>query len=508
MNPPIPSADDPASSGAPTTEAVVNQFGKVETAGVDFIPEHARHGKPLDLFFVWASVGTNFLYVLFGGGLVASGLTIGQAFLVAGLASLFWIAPGITAMSGPSSGTPSAIVTRAVYGIRGNRIFGAGVNWLLVIVFEGVALASGTLAGVALLDFLGVKQQNWVTAAVAVVLGIAVFVISFFGHATIIRVSVYLSGASAVFMLGLAAFVLPKASTTVHASAAPLEGSSFWSVFFGGLVLLAAFPLTWGTSADFARYLPSNTPGHKVAAWTAFGGALPQFALTSLGILAGTAVDANNLQLSLEEILPPWFYVALLSLVVMGSMANLVPTFYSSGLLLQGIGLRVRRSRSVAIDAVIGGFFCTYALVSPTFYAGVSDFAGVMLLVLGPAFGVYIADMAIRRNHYNGLQLHDERRGSPFWYWRGFNLAGALALVTGAVAASLCAATKIFVGPVNHLLNGADISSIAGPLAAGATYYLARRAAGVVPPGGPAEGARDRALADGDDLITSSQNRP
>ncbi|MGW5695325.1 cytosine permease [Streptomyces asiaticus] len=304
MNPPIPSADDPASSGAPTTETVVNQFGKVETAGVDFIPEHAGHGKPLDLFFVWASVGTNFLYVLFGGGLVASGLTIGQAFLVAGLASLFWIAPGITAMSGPSSGTPSAIVTRAVYGIRGNRIFGAGVNWLLVIVFEGAALASGTLAGVALLDFLGVKQQNWVTAAVAVVLGIAVFVISFFGHATIIRVSVYLSGASAVFMLGLAAFVLPKASTTVHASAAPLEGSSFWSVFFGGLVLLAAFPLTWGTSADFARHLPSNTPGHKVVAWTAFGGALPQFALTSLGILAGTAVDANNLQLSLKEILP------------------------------------------------------------------------------------------------------------------------------------------------------------------------------------------------------------
>jgi len=38
---------------------------------------------------------------------------------------------------------------------------------------------------------------------------------------------------------------------------------------------------------------------------------------------------------------------------------------------------------------------------------------------LGPALAIYGIDILLRRNRYNGLELHDETPRSRFWYWSG-----------------------------------------------------------------------------------------
>ena len=43
---------------------------------------------------------------------------------------------------------------------------------------------------------------------------------------------------------------------------------------------------------------------------------------------------------------------------------------------------------------------------------------------LGPALAIYGTDILLRRNRYDGRELHDETAASRFWYDGGVNWAG------------------------------------------------------------------------------------
>jgi cytosine/uracil/thiamine/allantoin permease len=80
----------------------------------------------------------------------------------------------------------------------------------------------------------------------------------------------------------------------------------------------------------------------------------------------------------------------------------------------------------------------------------------------------------VRRNRYDGLALHDETPGGPFWYRGGVNWAGAGALLLGTVASVLCVNTTLWTAPVAVALEGADLSLVAGAVVAAVAYLLLR----------------------------------
>jgi NCS1 family nucleobase:cation symporter-1 len=90
--------------------------------------------------------------------------------------------------------------------------------------------------------------------------------------------------------------------------------------------------------------------------------------------------------------------------------------------------------------------------------------------LLGPSFAIYATDIILRRNRYNGCQLHDETPSSPFWYHRGVNSAGVCAQALGTGVALMCANTSLLVGPIAHALDGADLCGLSGPVVAAAVY--------------------------------------
>ncbi len=448
--------------------AAIDVAGKIETRGIEYIPEKDRHGKPAQLFPVWLSANVAYVYLLLGGSLIVLGLAPWQAFVVLAIGNLLWLVIGLLAISGPSSGTPSEVIMRAMLGVRGNRVFGAGLGWLTAVVYEGLNLAIGALAGFALIESLGIPVTALVEVLVAVVIGVVTFTISIYGHATIVRVSAVFTVVLGVCMLTLGGFVTTRA--TLH-SVEPLHGGAFWAAALSGVVLVGAAPLSWGSSADYSRYLPTHTSKWRVAAWTAFGGWLPAMILGGIGILAGTVVDMSDPQTSFRAILPGWFYPIFLLILVLGSITNNVLTAYSAGLSLQAIGVRMSRARTVLIDAVIGGALCAYALLSASFLTGVSNLLALTVAYLAPATTVYAVDIVLRRNRYDGHQLHDERPGGPFWYRSGFNPAGVGAVVIGTAVGLLCVETTILTGPF-AALTGTDLSIVAGPIVAGVLYVV------------------------------------
>ncbi|MDV3125969.1 cytosine permease [Mycobacterium sp. 21AC1] len=450
-------------------EVVSDEFGKVETRGIDFIPPEERHGKPRDVFAVWAASNINYLYILLGGLLTVFGLNVWQAMTAVVVGNLFWVAIGTIATSGPVAGAPSSVIMRAMYGTNGNRINVGIFNWPVSIAYEAINLCVGALAGFAVIEAWGGSLSIPTKVAIVIVTSGVTLAISVYGHATILRMSGVFTAVLAAAMVVLGVFVVAHADWGYQPETV-LTGGAMWAKLAAGIALIAAAPLSWSISPDYARYLPSDTSAKAVAIWTALGGVIPNVTLAALGVLAGTVIDMREAQTNLAQIVPGWFYPLFLLVIVVGSMANNVLTMYSSGLSLQAVGIPLRRSITVLFDGLLGVALACYALFVSDFTSALSSILELTVIVLGPTIFIYVTDQWLRRNRYDGLALNDVSQNSIAWYTRGFNIAGVAAFLSGAIGAALCVDVAEFSGPIATALGGADLSWLVGPLIASGVY--------------------------------------
>lgn len=443
----------------------------IETHGLDAIPAAERHGRPRSLFWVWASANVIYVYFALGGLLVLLGLSIWEAIALTVLGNLWWIAVGWVATSGPAAGTPAVVIMRAIFGVRGNRVFGAGLNVLIGVFFEIVNIAFATLAAIALLHHLGIPTGGGLDWAVLIVVAVGSFVVSIYGHGMILKLSPIFTAALAVCFVVLAVFVFGAADFGYTPE--PLPVADHWAVVMLGFAVVAATPLSWCTSADFSRYLPAETSRRGVMWWTALGGFIPAVTITTLGILAGTAIDMTDPQLTLVEIVPGWFYPVFLFVIVLGGVTNNVLTAYTTGLCFEAVGVRITRAWSTVLTGVVATILTAVLLFgAPRFIDTLGAALEISVAVLGPLLAVYVVDIWLRRGRYDGEALQDETPSSPFWYSSGVFWPGIIAFVGAIVVAVLSANTTLYQGPIVALLNGADLSALLGPLVAGTVYAV------------------------------------
>ncbi|GAA2689108.1 purine-cytosine permease family protein [Streptomyces lunalinharesii] len=463
--------DDASGTAAPAPD----RAGRIEVHGIDHIPDADRHGRPRGLFSVWAAANVNYLSLVVGGALVLMGLTLRQALAVIVVGNLFWVLTGVLAVPGPAAGAPSEVITRALYGVRGNRVNNAVTGWLISVCYVALNLASAASAAFSLVEETGIHATTGVKTVVVVAIAAVTLTISVYGHALIVKlytpITLVLTAAFAVV-----AYAVLDHADFGYAPAHPLTGTALWATVFGGITLIASGPLSYTTSADFSRYLPRSTSPLAVVGWTALGGFLPGVAVCSLGAFAATAVDMTDPQTALQRILPGWFTPLFLLALVLGTVAINALTAYSAGLALQAVGLRIRRSVSILADGAVAVGLTLYALLVSNFLDTVSNVLQLTVVLLGPTAAVYATDIVLRRNRYDGPALTDEGRGGPFWYTGGVNWAGATALA-GGVAVSACCVDTLYTGPLAAAAGGVDLALPAGLVVASALYaLLARRA--------------------------------
>lgn len=459
-----------AAAAAPAPPST-DRPGHVETHGADHIPASERHGRPRELFWVWMSANVIYLYFVIGGVLMLLGLSLWEALLVTVLGNLWWAAVGWLAISGPASGTPSVAIMRAMFGVRGSRVFGAGLGVAIGIFYEIINIAFATLAALALLAQFGIDLPAGVEWAVLIVVAGLSFVIGVYGHATILKLAPYFSAALAVVFVVLAVFVFGAADFSYTPE--PLAPAEHWAMLLLGFAIVASSPLSWGTGADYSRYLPADVSKKAVAWWTALGGFIPAIVIGTLGVVAGTAIDMTDPQLTIAEIVPAWFTPVFLGMIVLSSITNNVLVAYSTGLYAQGLGFRVSRAATVVITGAAATAAAAWLLfIAPSFLDTLNASLELAVTVLGPLVAVYAVDILLRRNRYDGRALTDERRGSPFWYRGGVFWPGVIAMVGATTVAVLMANTTLYVGPIAAALGGADLSALVGPLLAGGLYAV------------------------------------
>jgi nucleobase:cation symporter-1, NCS1 family len=238
--------------------------------------------------------------------------------------------------------------------------------------------------------------------------------------------------------------------------------------------VVASNPLSFlFNGPDWVRYLPSKTTGRSIFQHVFWASFLPSVMLSVMGAYCATLGDMSDPVAGLKPLVPGWLFFVYIAAVIGGSLANSVPTYYSSGLTLQALGLNVHRHLATAADVVASTLITLYIVFVQDFTTALNDFIALLVMWVGPYGGIWIADACLRRGKYDALALH--RKGPAagrYWGWRGLNPAGCIALAAGMLVAAMTMKSPLYNGPLARTLGGADLSWLLGFPVAGLIYAL------------------------------------
>jgi purine-cytosine permease-like protein len=162
---------------------------------------------------------------------------------------------------------------------------------------------------------------------------------------------------------------------------------------------------------------------------------------------------------------------------VLGGLSQGVLCIYASGLDLEGLTPRLKRTQTTMITAAI-------AIV--LLYLGVFVFNAVesvtaMTVALNAVLTPWVAILAIgalRTRGYDPVDLQafaEGRRGGRYWFTAGWNVPAVAAWVAGATFGVLTVNTELYVGPLADIAGGVDLSTVGSAAIAGLIYLVAPR---------------------------------
>ncbi|MGW8432558.1 purine-cytosine permease family protein [Curtobacterium citreum] len=386
----------------------------VERQGIDVIAESDRKGRPRGLFWPWFAANVSVLGLSYGSFVLGFGISLAQATIVSvvGVAFSFLLC-GIVAIAGKRGSAPTMVLSRAAFGVRGNRL-PSFLSWVLTVGWETALASLAVLATSTVFRELG-WDDGVVTKLVALVVVAALVVgAGIAGFDVIMRLQTVITVVTAVLTVVYVVLAVPSIDLGTLGA---LPSGSAQNVLGALVLVMTGFGLGWvNAAADYSRYLPRTASTGGVVWWTTFGGALAPAVLVVVGVLlAGSSKDLNSAIGAdpigaLTTILPVWFLVPFALVAILGLVGGAVLDIYSSGLALLSAGVRIPRPVAAGVD----GVFMVAGAVYVVFFA--KDFISpfqAFLVTLGVPIaawaGVFVADVLLRRRAYADAELDDVR---------------------------------------------------------------------------------------------------
>ncbi len=444
-------------------------FG-LELRGFDHIPAAERNMRLSEVGPLWLGANLNMFNISLGCVSVALGLSLWQALLACAIGNLPYVYLGLASVGSVRAGLPVTTFSRAVYGVRGNRLH-AFLVWLCSVCFEVFNTVFGVFAWLSLIGLLGFDRNGLGEKLGAVVIqlivggGIAVL-----GHATMVWLQRLFAAVLGVVLLAAVAWTAPQGHW-MAAGHGHLAGWALMAALITGAGVVASQPVSYlYNGPDWVRYLPVDTRGLRIFRRVFWWNFLSSFALSAAGALWASLGDMSDPVGGMKPFLPPWLYIAFILAVIAGSVANNAPTFYSSGLALQAVGLRLSRWAATLLDIGVSSLAVLYILFVQDLSTMLNDFVSLLVVWSGPYAGVWLADGLKRRWRFDLAEIHPPAETtSPKGGWRWRAWAGFAA---GAGAAALTMKSPLYQGPISHALGGMDLSWVVGPLTAAGVYAL------------------------------------
>ena len=417
---------------------------QIEANGINVITDAERKGHPRDLFWPWFAANISVLGLSYGAFLLAFGISFWQAVVVGvvGIIASFLLC-GFIAIAGKRGSAPTMVLSRAAFGVRGNKL-PTVISWLLTVGWETILMILAVLAIATVFGHLGWPSGTATKViALIVVVGLTIFG-GVMGFDLIMRMQTAITIITGVLTV---IFIILVAGKIHWSTVSALPGGSAQALIGGLVFMMTGFGLGWvNVAADYSRYLPRRSSSTGVAGWTTFGGAVAPIVLVIFGLLlagsskALSASIANDPIGALTVLLPTWFLIPFAIVAVLGLIGGAVLDIYSSGLALLSLGLRVPRY----VAALIDGTVMTLGTIYVVFIAGhfFGQFEGFLITLGVPIAawcGVMLADIALRRRDYAEAELYNPsgRYGDIRWFPVGLVIVSTVigwGLVTNSLA--------------------------------------------------------------------------
>jgi len=429
-----------------TTTSESTASGRVEAAletrGIEPVPVDERHGRPAQLFWVWFAANISILGLPLGATLVALGLTVWQAVIVAAIGSVGSFAiVGAVSIAGRRGGAPGLTLSRAVFGARGN-IGPTAVSLISRLGWETVNTTTAAFALLSLCTILFGASPAAADHPVLTIACIAVFVlltvvVSGLGHAVLVSVQRWATWVFGALNIVVGAFLVATVDWAAVGAATP---APVGTMIAGVGIIAAGTGIGWANaSADVSRYQAPGVPAGSLVLSAAAGAGIPLVLLISLGSMLAAGdpalADAGDPVAAIRAMLPTWMAVPYLVAAFGGLLLSNHLSVYSAGLTTLTLGLRMPRVYAVVVDVVVTFVGAIYfILVADDFYGPFIAFISLLAVPITAWVGVFATDM-LHRHHYAPAALMDVRRTSAYWYrggieWRAVT-AWAAAIVTG-----------------------------------------------------------------------------
>ena len=398
----------------------------LELNGINFISESERKGNARSLFWPWAAANVSFLALSYGSFFLGFGISFWQATFAAIIGTVgSFLLVGISSLAGKRANAPTMTLSRAAFGVKGNKIPGF-LSYLIFVGWETVLVSLATLASETVFTRLGNLDPNLSRVLGFLLAGGLTIAGGVLGFKVIMKLQVYLTISTLILTFGYIALTIDSVNWAKVSSIpnGTLQG------FIGALIFgVTGIGLGWvGCAADYSRYLPKSTSGKSVVGWTVFGAAIVPITLVIYGsLLAASSEELNGLIASdpigaLTTLLPTWYLIPFALVAILGLIGGAILDLYSSGLTLVSIGVPVKRHVAASIDGIIMTIGTIYLVwFASDFFIPFQGFLITLGVPVAVWSAIFVADVLMRKGYAEG-ELFDVNGRYGGWNFKSIAL--------------------------------------------------------------------------------------
>lgn len=458
----------------------IDALGRIETRGVDYIPEAERNSNPRELGYVF--FGTQFCF-----GIIVLGylpISFGLAWWSAMSSTLVGLAIG-SAMFAPlallstRTGTNSAVSSGAHFGVVG-RTVGSLVGIFTAVGFYALTVWTGGEALIAgLHKVFGTPNGNAELAVGYAVLAAATLIVAVYGHANVVAANRFLIPTMGVLLIIGVIALAPHFST--RGTGAPLILGSYWPTWILSVITAASLPISYSPYVgDYTRYISGKrwSQRHVMAA-----GGLGMFGGCALGLLFATYVATmfpstiTDWVAGLVEVSPTWYAIPIVLVALAGSFAQGGLCVYGTGLDTSSIFPMLKRVPATILIGVLGTITVFVGSFVYSLASAAAAFLIILIVVTAPWLVINVLGYILARGRYyaHDLQVFNMQpriRSGAYWFNGGWNIAAMGAWLPAITIGLLFANTTLYVGPWANLAGGVDLSFLSSAVVGGLLYLV------------------------------------
>jgi purine-cytosine permease-like protein len=434
---------------------------QLEFNGTNVIAESERSGKASSLFWPWAGANVSLLALSYGSFFLGFGISFWQATFAAIIGTvLSFLLVGFSSLAGKKSNAPTMVLSRAVFGVKGNIVPGF-MSYLVFVGWETVLVSLATLATGTIFMRIGDIDRN-----LAMVIGFVVAVSltmygGVLGHQVIMRLQKYLTLITSFATLIYIVLTFDEVSWD-KVSVVPAGNAQ---AFIGALIFgITGIGLGWvNTAADYSRYLPRNTSSKSVVGWTVLGASIVPIIL----VIYGAALSGSDPKLSeaiamdpigaLTTLLPTWYLAFFALIAILGLVGGAILDLYSSGLTLLAIGVPIKRHIAALFDGAImlvGSIYLVW--IADNFFYPFQGFLITLGVPIATWSAIFVTDVLLRKRAYSEDDLYKESGKYGSWNRRSLSIMAVGTFIGWGFVTNTFASWLSWQGYLLFIIGGKD----------------------------------------------------